>query len=99
MKQFDKARRTAARKANLPNGATRQERFVFHSLRSVAATNLIHARVAPPVPMQVGGWKTDAMLRRYCILATDDVRNALAQTEKYRAAERTKQKAKIVAMK
>lgn len=49
--------------------------------------------------MHVRGWKTDSMLRRYTILTTDDVRNALTQNEKYRAEERAKQKAKVVAMK
>jgi integrase len=95
--EYRKAVATARRKANLPNGETAQERFVLHSLRSVAATNLIHAGVAPPVAMKVGGWKTDSMLHRYTILTTDDVRDALTQTGKYRASEKAKS-AKVVAM-
>jgi integrase len=88
---FDKARRTAAKKAHLPAG------FVFHTLRSVAATNLIHAGVSPEVCLKVGGWKSPSMLKRYALLNTDDVADALTQTEKYRA-EQAKKGARVVAM-
>ncbi len=98
VKGYRRSVATARRAANLPNGETAQERFVLHTLRSVAASNLIHAKVAPSVAMKVGGWRTDSMLFRYTILTTDDVRDALAQTETYRAGERTKQKSKVVSI-
>jgi integrase len=88
---FDKARRTAACKANLPAN------FVFHSLRSVAATNLINAGVFPLVALKVGGWKTDSMLKRYCIFTTKDMREAILQTEAYRR-EQAQKAARVVAM-
>jgi integrase len=91
VRQFDKSRRTAAKKANLPAG------FVFHSLRNTAATNLIKAGVSPQVALKVGGWKTDSMLRRYCLFTTDDLRDAITKTETYRQAEAAKP-ANVVAM-
>lgn len=94
---YRKSVATARKKANLPAGPTRQERFVFHSLRSVAVTNLIHAGIYPEVAMKISGHKTQSMLARYSIFTTDDLRDALTQTESYRREQAAKP-VRVVAM-
>jgi integrase len=87
--------RSAARKANLPAG------FVWHSLRSYAATRLIRSGVPAQIAMQIGGWKTQSMLQRYGIVSTDDMKNGLQQMAEYRqeqAAKEATQARKVVAI-
>jgi integrase len=49
-----------------------------HDFRRTAAHNLIRAGVAQHVVMQLCGWKTDAMFRRYAIVDERDLRSAVA---------------------
>jgi integrase len=48
-----------------------------HDFRRTAARNLIRAGVAQHVVMQLCGWKTDAMFRRYAIVDGRDLRSAV----------------------
>jgi integrase len=50
-----------------------------HDFRRSAACNLIRAGVAQHVVMQLCGWKTDAMFRRYAIVDERDLRDAVAR--------------------
>jgi integrase len=50
-----------------------------HDFRRTAARNLIRAGVAQHVVMQLCGWKTDAMFRRYAIVDERDLRDAVAR--------------------
>ena len=49
-----------------------------HDFRRTAARNLIRAGVPQHVVMQLCGWKTDAMFRRYAIVDERDLRSAVA---------------------
>jgi integrase len=51
---------------------------VPHDFRRTAARNLIRAGVAQHVVMKLCGWKTDDMFRRYAIVDTRDLRDAVA---------------------
>jgi integrase len=48
-----------------------------HDFRRTAARNLIRAGVPQHVVMQLCGWKTDAMFRRYAIVDERDLRSAI----------------------
>lgn len=76
--RFNKSWETACEAAKLGGGR------LFHDLRRSACRNMIQAGVPQAVAMKVSGHKTDAMFRRYNIVATDDLRVALERTEKYR---------------
>jgi integrase len=60
----------ACRLAKLPN-------FRIHDLRRSAARRLERAGVPRSVMMRLVGWRTEAMLRRYCIVAEADLKVAL----------------------
>jgi hypothetical protein len=59
---------------------------IFHDTRRSAVRNMVQAGVAPQIAMRISGHKTDSMFRRYSIIVEDDLRKALARTEKYRKA-------------
>jgi integrase len=48
-----------------------------HDFRRTAARNLIRAGVPEHVVMQLCGWKTDAMFRRYAIVDERDLMDAV----------------------
>jgi integrase len=48
-----------------------------HDFRRTAARNLIRAGVPQHVVMQLCGWKTDVMFRRYAIVDERDLRSAV----------------------
>lgn len=52
---------------------------LVHDLRRTAARTLIRAGVAQHVVMQLCGWKTDAMFRRYAIVDGRDLEAAVAR--------------------
>lgn len=79
---FRKAWRTACRLAGVP------ERLLY-DLRRSGARDLVRAGVSQSVVMSIGGWKTDAMFRRYNITSDTDQRAALTAPEAYSAQQIT----------
>jgi integrase len=63
------------------------EGLKFHDLRRTAARNLRNAGVAEEIIMRTGGWLTNSVFRRYSIVNTDDIADALAKLERRREAE------------
>jgi len=55
-----------------------------HDLRHIAATDLLDAGVAETIIMQIGGWETAAMFRRYAIKRKDMVAKGLNALGEYR---------------
>jgi integrase len=61
--------RRAARDAGLKD-------FHFHDLRHDGATRALNAGVTAPILMQLGGWKTEKMMRRYAAVTDASLRKA-----------------------
>lgn len=61
--------RRAARGAGLRD-------FHFHDLRHDGATRALNAGVTAPILMQLGGWKTERMMRRYAAVTDASLRKA-----------------------
>ena len=61
--------RLAARGAGLRD-------FHFHDLRHDGATRALNAGVTAPILMQLGGWKTERMMRRYAAVTDKTLRAA-----------------------
>jgi integrase len=59
--------------------------LLFHDLRRTAARNLRNRNVAQEVIMQIGGWKTAEVFRRYSIVDQSDIANAMQRLEAGRA--------------
>jgi integrase len=55
--------------------------LLFYDLRRTAARNLRRAGVAEGVIMEIAGWKTDSIFRRYAIVDGEDKRSAMAALE------------------
>jgi integrase len=64
-----------------------------HDFRRTAARNLIRAGVAQHVVMQLCGWKTDAMFRRYAIVDERDLRSAVEMLARGTIGGQSKMKA------
>jgi integrase len=64
---------------------------LFHDLRRSSVRNAIRAGVLPQVARALSGHRSENVFARYNILVADDLRDALAKTEKYREAEAAKQ--------
>lgn len=62
------------------------EGFRFHDLRHCAVTNLRKAGVPTSTIMSISGHKTDAMLRRYDRVDTEDRKAALDQVRRFNEA-------------
>src|SRR5215831_8555308 len=50
--------------------------FRFHDLRHHGATMALNAGFKAPVVMALGGWKSEAMMRRYAAVTDDTLRAA-----------------------
>jgi integrase len=61
-----------------------------HDFRRTAARNLIRAGVPQHVVMQLCGWKTDAMFRRYAIVDERDLRSAVEMLARGTAGAQSK---------
>lgn len=74
--------RQACEQAGLPG-------LLFHDLRRSAVRNLERAGVPRKVAMQITGHRTEAVYRRYDIVAPADLRLAAAKLEAYMEASQT----------
>jgi hypothetical protein len=61
--------------------------LLYHDLRRSAARNLRNAGVAEEIIMKIGGWKTPNVFKRYSIVDTKDMSDALAKLDRRREAE------------
>jgi integrase len=61
--------------------------LLFHDLRRTSARSKRAAGVDTSVTMDMMGWKTESMFRRYGIVATEDKVAALAKQEAYEVKE------------
>jgi integrase len=59
-----------------------------HDMRRTAARNLRRAGAPEGVIMKIGGWRTNAMFRRYDIVSVDDQRDAFERLERSRNADK-----------
>jgi integrase len=84
IKHYNRAWRTAREKAGLPGK-------LMHDNRRTAARNMDRAGVPRQVAKQITGHKTDSMYNRYNIVNEKDVRESMAQTQAYLAAQQSGQ--------
>jgi integrase len=61
------------------------EGLIVHDLRRSGARQLRQAGVPESVVMEIGGWKTDSMFRRYAIVSNADIKTGIEQLEQSRA--------------
>jgi integrase len=73
--------RKAARGAGLKD-------FHFHDLRHHGATMALNAGFSAPIVMQLGGWKTEKMMRRYAAVTDQTLRAAAEAVSGSRAENR-----------
>src|SRR3989442_15018513 len=79
IKHYDRAWRTARKKAGLPGR-------LFHDARRTAVRNMDRAGVPRQTAKQMTGHKTDAIYNRYRIGHEQDIREGLVQAQTYLAA-------------
>lgn len=60
---------------------------IVHDLRRSGVRHLIHAGVDPHTVMAFSGHRTDSMLKRYHIIALDDLRRAAERGSTYTETE------------
>lgn len=68
--------KAGAAKAGFPS-------LIFHDLRRSAIRNMERAGVLRTVAMRISGHRSESVYRRYAIVSTQDVAEALARTEAY----------------
>jgi integrase len=78
IKSFDRGFRAAAKRAKV--------NLIPHDLRRGAARNLERAGVPRGVAMELCGWKTEAMYRRYNVVAHSDLAEGVAKLAAYQGA-------------
>jgi len=61
------------------------ENFIFHDFRRTSARIKRQVGVPTSVIMELQGWKTEAMFRRYCITSREDKADALRKQEEWEA--------------
>jgi integrase len=72
IREYRDSWKTACKAAGLPGK-------LVHDFRRTAVRNLIRAGVSEHVAMRLTGHKTESMLRRYDIVSTQDLRDAVAK--------------------
>ena len=75
-----------AKRRGVPN-------LLFHDLRRSAITAMTQAHVPQLIAMQISGHKTASVFKRYSIPVESELRDAMAATEAYHAAQIAKQPA------
>ena len=73
----------------------RQGYLIFHDLRRSAVRNMERAGVLRTVAMRISGHRSEAVYRRYAIVSTEDVAQAMARTEAY-VTEQTADKTRTI---
>ena len=68
-----------------------------HDLRHIAATDMRRAGIPESIIMNIGGWETASMFRRYAITDTHELADNLAKLRAYRTAQ-AQQAPKVVPM-
>ena len=84
IKHYNRAWCTACTKAGLPGK-------LMHDNRRTAARNMDRGGVPRQVAKQITGHKTDSMYNRYYVVNERDVRESMAQTQAYLAAQQSGQ--------
>jgi integrase len=79
VKSFRKSWENACKNAGV-------ESLLFHDLRRTARRNMRRAGVADDVVMQIGGWKTLVVSRRYDIIDAGDLRDAARKIAEHTVA-------------
>jgi integrase len=77
VRAFDRQWRAALDEAKLPPG------LLFHDLRRSAIRNMVRGGVDPTIAMRISGHTTASTFRRYNIVSTDDLRDAVKRTAAY----------------
>lgn len=81
MSAVDEALHCAACGVNWQLNRLRYRGLLFHDLRRTGARNLRRAGVAEEVIMKIGGWKTSSVFKRYSIVGSDDIRDAMTKMQ------------------
>src|SRR5262245_497814 len=61
--------------------AARVAGLLFHDLRRTAARNLRRAGIAEDLIMEIGGWRTNSVFKRYAIVSHSDLADAMRKLE------------------
>ncbi len=81
MLDFSKTWKLCCERAGVPG-------LLFHDLRRTGRRLMALAGIEPSVAMKIGGWRTDSVAKRYCIVAQDMMQDA---TRKLEAQSRQRQ--------
>jgi integrase len=112
IKDFRSVWNTACRKADLGYGYKLSTKYVekwqkklppgptLHDFRRSMATNAIEAGVSEKVVMEMGGWKTPSVMRRYQIVKKYHLEKAFVTQDKYLlgTANKPRKRTKVVRM-
>ncbi len=90
VKDFRKTWKDVCERAGVPG-------LLVHDLRRTGARNLRRLGLAENTIMAIGGWKTNAVFKRYDIVSEDDLAEAARRLDEKRRLDEEKQKAEAPA--